>query len=80
MGCSVFFHTDQARSFLDDKESISFVALVTCTIIGGELISDVVNGEDNFPQVPEALKVPAILVFMGFAALEANADAVVQVL
>ena len=51
---------------------ISFIGLVTCTIIGGELISDVVNGEENFPRVPEALKVPAILVFLGFAALEAN--------
>ncbi len=51
---------------------ISFVGLVTCTVIGGELISDVTNGEENFPQVSDWLKLPAVLVFLGFAALEAN--------
>ncbi len=52
--------------------AISFVGLVTCTVIGGELISDVTNGEDNFPQIPDWAKLPAVLVFLSFAALEAN--------
>lgn len=52
--------------------AISFVGLVTCTVIGGELLSDILNDEDNFPQVPELLKPFAALVFVTFAALEAN--------
>ena len=55
---------------------LSFIGLVTCTVIGGELISDIVHDDDsteeNFVQVPKLLKIPAIVVFMAFAALEAN--------
>ena len=50
----------------------SFVGLIACAIIGGELLSDVVHDEDNFPQVPDWMKIPAIVMFMGFAALEAS--------
>jgi len=52
--------------------AISFVGLVTCTVIGGELLSDIAHDEENFPQVPDLAKIPAIVVFMWFAALEAN--------
>ena len=51
---------------------ISFIGLVTCAVIGGELISDLTTGERNFPQVPTAAKVPALAVFCVFAAMEAN--------
>ncbi len=51
---------------------ISFVGLVTCTVIGGELVSDITNGEENFPQIPDGAKLPAVVVFLLFAALEAN--------
>jgi len=54
---------------------LSFIGLVTCAVIGGELISDIVHDEDdekNFVQIPDWAKLPAILVFMTFAALEAN--------
>ena len=55
---------------------LSFIGLVTCTVIGGELISDIVHDDDdnekNFVQIPDWAKLPAILVFMTFAALEAN--------
>ena len=51
---------------------LSFVGLVACTVIGGELLSDVVHDEENFPQVPGWAKAPAIVVFMLFAAIEAN--------
>lgn len=52
--------------------ALSFVGLVACTVIGGELLSDLVHDEDNFPQVPDMAKALAAVVFMWFAALEAN--------
>lgn len=55
---------------------LSFIGLVTCAVIGGELISDVVQDDDereeNFMQIPVPLKIPSIVVFIVFAALEAN--------
>jgi predicted nucleic acid-binding protein len=52
--------------------ALSFIGLVACTVMGGELLSDILEDEDNFPQVPELLKPIAALVFVTFAALEAN--------
>lgn len=51
---------------------ISFVGMVACAIIGGELISDMMGTERNFPQVPKAAKPLAALLFVIFTALEAN--------
>lgn len=51
---------------------LSLVGLVACTVLGGELMSDIVHDEENFPQVPDWAKIPAAVVFMYFAALEAN--------
>ncbi len=52
--------------------TISFVGMVACAVIGGELISDMVGNEKNFPQVPKEIKPLAALVFVTFTALEAN--------
>jgi len=52
--------------------ALSFIGLVACTIMGGELLADILEDEDNFPQVPELVKPFAALVFIAFAALEAN--------
>ena len=41
-------------------------------VIAGELLSDVLWGTSYFPQVPVVLKPLAILVFLGFAGLEAS--------
>ena len=51
---------------------ISFVGMVACAIIGGELISDMVGTEKNFPQIPKEAKPLAALIFVIFTALEAN--------
>lgn len=51
---------------------ISFIGLVTCTVIAGELMADILRDEENFPDIPDVLKVFAIAVFLGFAAFEAN--------
>lgn len=51
---------------------LSFVGLVACSVLGGELLSDLVHDEANFPTVPEPVKALAVGVFMYFAALEAN--------
>lgn len=40
--------------------------------MGGELLADILEDEDNFPQIPEMLKPFAALVFVAFAAFEAN--------
>ena len=52
--------------------ALSFVGLVACTVLGGELLADILEDEDNFPQVPQHLKPFAALVFIAFAAFEAN--------
>ena len=51
---------------------ISFIGLSACTVIAGELLSDVLLDTSHFPQVPAALKPLAIVVFLGFAGLEAS--------
>ena len=51
---------------------ISFVGMVACAVIGGELLSDILKDEKNFPQVPDNIKPIAALVFVTFTALEAN--------
>ncbi len=51
---------------------ISFIGLTTCTVIVGELLSDVLWDTSHFPQIPTALKPLAIVVFLGFAGLEAS--------
>ncbi|KKM13836.1 hypothetical protein LCGC14_1712180 [marine sediment metagenome] len=51
---------------------ISSIGLITCTVIAGELLSDVLLDTSHFPQVPAALKPLAIVVFLGFAGLEAS--------
>ena len=51
---------------------ISFVGMTACAVIGGELLSDILKDEDNFPQVPDNVKPIAALVFVTFTALEAN--------
>lgn len=65
-------HTQRQRPEHLLNAAVSFVGLVACTVIGGELLSDILEDEDNFPQVPEMLKPFAALVFIAFAALEAN--------
>ncbi len=64
---------------LPDKHSnhllmagISTIGLSACTVIAGELLSDILLGTSHFPQVPTALKPLAIVVFLGFAGLEAG--------
>lgn len=52
--------------------ALSFVGLVACAVMGGELLADVLGDEDNFPQVPKMLKPVAALVFISFASFEAN--------
>lgn len=49
---------------------ISAIGLSACTVIAGELLSDMLLGTSHFPQVPMALKPLAIVVFLGFAGLE----------
>ena len=51
---------------------VSFIGLVTCAVIGGELISDLRGEEKCFPQVPVVVKAPALVVFCLFTAMEAN--------
>ncbi len=51
---------------------VSFIGLVTMTVMAGELMADITRDEENFPDVPGALKPVAVAVFLGFAALEAN--------
>ncbi len=51
---------------------ISFIAMVACVIIAGELFDDVLSDNENFAEVPGALKVFALLVFLTFATLEGN--------
>jgi hypothetical protein len=51
---------------------LSFIGLVTCAVIGGELISDIRGEEECFPQVPKVVKYPALVVFCIFTAMEAN--------
>jgi len=51
---------------------ISFVGMAACAVIGGELLSDILREEDNFPQIPDNIKPIAALVFVTFTALEAN--------
>jgi hypothetical protein len=51
---------------------ISFIGLSTCTVIAGELLADVLWDTSHFPQIPAALKPLAIVVFLGFAGLEAS--------
>ena len=51
---------------------ISFVGMTACAVIGGELISDMMGTEKNFPQIPKKIKPLAALVFVVFTALEAN--------
>lgn len=52
--------------------TISFIGMVACAVIGGELLSDILKEEDSFPQIPQDLKPLAALVFVTFTALEAN--------
>ncbi len=49
---------------------ISSIGLSACTVIAGELLSDLLLGTSHFPQVPMPLKPLAIVVFLGFAGLE----------
>ncbi|KKM05340.1 hypothetical protein LCGC14_1755120 [marine sediment metagenome] len=51
---------------------ISLTGMTACAVIGGELLSDILREEDNFPQVPDSIKPLAALVFVTFTALEAN--------
>lgn len=51
---------------------ISFIGLVTCTVMAGELMGDIMRDEDNFPDIPDLAKPFCVVVFLGFAALEAN--------
>lgn len=41
-------------------------------IMAGELMADVMRDEENFSDVPDMFKPIAVVVFLGFAALEAN--------
>ena len=51
---------------------ISFIGLTTMTVMAGELMADIIEDEENFPQIPDMAKPLAVVVFLGFAALEAN--------
>jgi len=51
---------------------ISAIGLSACTVIAGELLSDMLLGTSHFPQVPMILKPLAIMVFLGFAGLEVS--------
>ncbi|KKK96950.1 hypothetical protein LCGC14_2657650 [marine sediment metagenome] len=51
---------------------ISFIAMVSCVIIAGELFDDVLNDDENFDSVPDPLKALALFVFLAFATMEGN--------
>ena len=51
---------------------VSLIGMITCAVIGGELISDLRGEEKCFPQVPVVVKAPALVVFCLFTAMEAN--------
>ena len=63
-----------ARTALDllYVEQCSFIGLITCAVMAGELAADCTQDEENFPDIPNAAKLPLALVFLAFAALEAN--------